>query len=108
MLRKLKISKRAIRFFFQRLTRGWDDGETFSLDYSLGKLITPRLKRFKVLNIGRPPEMTDAEWDAILDKMIDAFEFAGSETRWDASFKEYEKHSEGIKLFAEHYWKLWW
>jgi hypothetical protein len=100
--------KREFRFFFQRMTRGWDDGQTFSLDYSLGKLIAPRLKRFKELTIGVPGDMTEQEWAEKLDKMIDFFEFAGSEYRWSAGPEEYDKHQEGLELFVKHYWNLWW
>lgn len=101
-------SKRDIRFFWQRRTRGWDDGDTFSLDYSLGKLIAPRLRRFKEVTIARPHDVEEKEWEEMLNKMIAAFEFAGSEERWLAKPEEYEKHQEGIDLFAKYYWALWW
>ncbi len=100
--------KRDLRFLYQRVTRGWDDGDTFSLDYSLGKVIAPRLKRFRQLTIATPGELSAQEWSEKLDKMIAAFEFAGSEARWNAGPEEYEKHEEGLKLFAEYYWALWW
>ena len=102
------IKKRSIRFLHQRLTRGWDDSETFSLDYSLAKIILPRLKRFRQVTIGTPGEMSNQEWIDKLDKMIAAFEFAASEERWNASIEDYEKHNEGLDLFAQHYWQLWW
>jgi hypothetical protein len=116
MLRKIKkvfykikyLSKRDIRFFKQRLVRGWDDGDTFSLDYSLAKVILPRLKRFKEVTIGHPSDTDEKEWQDKLDKMIAAFEFAGSETRWSAPQSEYVKHAEGLRLFGEHYFSLWW
>lgn len=105
---KRAADKRSRRFFWQRLTRGWDDGDTFSLDYSLAKIIAPRLKRFKEVTIGVPLDMKEQEWNDKLDKMIAAFEFAGSEDRWSAKPEDFKKHGEGIKLFAEHYWQLWW
>ncbi len=110
-LRRLKSklpSKRDIRFWWQRRTRGWDDGDTFSLDHSLAKVILPRLKRFKEVTIAHPSDMSEKEWEEKLDKMIAAFEFAGSEERWMAKPEEYTKHQEGINLFAEYYWALWW
>ncbi len=100
--------RRAVRHLYQRLTRGWDDSQTYSLDYSLGQIIAPRLSRLKEINNGYPDSMTPEEWNAKLDKMIAAFEFAGSERRWEAGPEEFEKHNEGLKLFAEHYWQLWW
>ena len=110
-LRRLKAklpTKRDIRFWWQRRTRGWDDGDTFSLDHSLAKVILPRLKRFKEVTIAHPSDMSETEWEEKLDKMIAAFEFAAGEERWMAKPEEYEKHQEGIDLFAEYYWALWW
>jgi len=103
-----KSLKREVKFLYQRLTRGWDDGETFSLDYSLAKLIAPRLRKFSEIRRGYPSDMTDKEWQIILDKMIAAFEFAGSEASWDAPPSEFEKHQEGINLFAKFFHSLWW
>lgn len=103
-----RLIRRDIRFFYQRLTRGWDDSETWSLDASLPHVILPRLKRFKEITIGVPGDLSKEEWEQILDKMIAAFEFAGSEARWTAPASEFEKHQEGLDLFAKHYFGLWW
>jgi hypothetical protein len=99
---------RAVKHWWQRRQRGWDDSDTWSLDHSVAKLILPRLKRFREVTIGYPGQMSEQEWDAILLKMIAAFEFAASEERWSASHTEYQKHQEGINLFAEYFWHLWW
>lgn len=100
--------RRKLRFFIQRRIRGWDDSETWSLDSSLARIILPRLKRFRELTIAHPSNHSEDEWNEILDKIIAAFEFAASEGRWQASPEEYDKHHEGIKLFAQYYWALWW
>jgi hypothetical protein len=100
--------KRDVKFVWQRLTRGWDDSETWSIDYSLSKIILPRLKRFTEVRCGHPYDMTDEEWQRDLGKMIAAFEFAGSDKRWEAEPEEYKKHQEGIDLFAKNFFSLWW
>lgn len=106
---KLKgLKKRDILFLQQRITRGWDDSETWSLDHSLPKVILPRLRRFKELTIGTPGDITKEEWHSALDKMIAFFEFAGSKERWNASHDEFKKHDEGKELFCKHYYALWW
>lgn len=109
-IRYSSTKKRDIRFLYQRLTRGWDDGDTFSLDYSVAKLIAPRLRRFKEITIGDEvltPERK--EWADELDKMIAAFEWYGSETRWsDNEHQMMQKHQEGLDLFAKYYGGLWW
>lgn len=104
------LLKRKIKFIYQKLTRGWSDDETWSLDYSLAKLIAPRLKRFKQIICGHPHNMEEKEWHQDLDKMIAAFEFLGSEDRWsfDLDQKKMLEVQEGIDLFAKHYVGLWW
>lgn len=106
---KYATNERSRRFFWQRLTRGWDDGDTFSLDQPLAKLIAPRLRRFNEIRAGHPASLTEEEWNAILTKMIDAFEWYASDDRWGANeFENIKKHKEGIDLFAEWYAGLWW
>jgi hypothetical protein len=102
--------KRSIKFFFQRLVRGWDDSDTWNLDCTLAKLITPRLKKFKDLKKDwNLTDLSDSEWNDHLDKMIAAFEFLGSEERWESTDKnKWKEVQEGLDLFHEHYFNLWW
>lgn len=101
-----KIS-RAIKFWWQRQTRGWDDSETFSLDYSIAKLVLPRLKRFKEFKVNNTKVSRKYRRD--LDKMIDAFEWYASDDRWKQNeFEMMKKHQEGLDLFAKYYGGLWW
>ena len=103
---------RKIKFFFQRLTRGWDDSDTWSLDYTIAQFVLPRLKRFKELNIGAPSDLTEETWDEILDKMIKAME--NTIKQWDEDLTEeetekmWEETEEGHKLFGEYFSGLWW
>lgn len=106
-----RLKKRSIRFLKQRLTRGWDDGDTFSLDYSLAKLIAPRLRRFKEITAGdyNTADPERQQWYDEMDKMIAAFEWYGSEKRWtDNEFEKRKEHQEGLDLFAKYYGGLWW
>jgi len=107
---KRKIpSRRDVRYLWQRLTRGWDDSETWSLDYSLAKLILPRLKRFQEIRGGHPAEMTDQEWNDILKEMIGGFEFLASDDRWACPENDirYQKAQAAIELFSKYYLHLW-
>jgi hypothetical protein len=106
---KYATEERQRRFFWQRLTRGWDDSDTWSLDRPLAKLIAPRLRRFSELRGGHPHGMTEEEWHATIMKMVEAFEWYASDDRYGPNeFKNIEKHQEGIELFAKHYAGLWW
>lgn len=100
---------RSVRFWWQRRTRGFDDSETWSLDWTLSKHILPRLIRFKELSISRPPDFSDETWNLMLDKMISAFAFLGSDARWDSYDEEdWREAQEGVELFAKHFTSLWW
>ena len=37
---------RNLKYFWQRRTRGWDDSDLYSLDYTIAKFVLPRLKVF--------------------------------------------------------------
>lgn len=97
-----------IKRFIQRRTRGWDDSETWSLDASLAKLILPRLRRFQEVTAGHPSDVTEAEWNETLNKMIDAFAFIGTDEYYDRSDEQDALVQAGLKLFAENYTRLWW
>ena len=108
----IRQKAKPVKLFYQRLLNGFDDSETYSLDFSLAQLILPRLKRFKELAADRGFKPGDYEniedWHRDLDKMIAAFEFAGSDERWAAGNEEFAKAQEGLDLFAKNYFLLWW
>lgn len=110
LMQKFSILKRSIKFWFQRLFRGWDDRETWNLSTSLSVLILPRLKRFKEITIGYPSEFSSMqEWHQNLDFMIEAFEFYASEDHFLCEdVNKIKKAQEGIELFASYYSYLWW
>ena len=62
ILENAKNLSRIIKFFFQRLTRGWDDRETWDFQESFLKWALPRLKRVKDISIAFPPEFTEVQW----------------------------------------------
>jgi hypothetical protein len=102
---------RAIRFFFQRRIRGWDDSETWNLDYTIANFIVTRLKRYKELNNGIPPDLNEQQWDDILDKMIASFELRCYDYREDFENASEEREAiitEGLNLFSKHFEDLWW
>lgn len=44
---KLKLIKRAIKYWFQRRTRGWSDDDCWNLDYEFIKWVNSRFKVYK-------------------------------------------------------------
>jgi len=105
------LLKRDIRFLFQRLIRGWDDSETWSMDQSLSKVILPRLEKFQELRGGCPANLTDEEWDDKLQEMIWGFNWFASGRQYDLGpdhdINSTRAHA-ALALFAEYYGHLWW
>jgi hypothetical protein len=100
---------RSIRYWWQRLTRGWDDSETWSLDHTFAHFALPRLRRFKEITIGCPAELTEEEWKDIIQEMIDAFDFfANRQFTIEPTEEEWARANEGMRLFAKWYNYLWW
>ena len=60
-----------IKWFYQRLTLGFDDRETYSIDYQFYKWLLPRLVRFVQLNDTYPNDYKSfEEWREELDMKI--------------------------------------
>lgn len=106
--------KRRIKFLFQRLLRGFDDSETWSLDYTFYNWLLPRLKRFEELNICYPDNekySTFESWDNTLKEKITELEYIidYSYREWDfperkyldeeylKSFEDWESYDDGHK-----------
>jgi hypothetical protein len=96
------FDRRSWLFLRQRLTRGWDDSATWNLDQELSKLILPRLRRFREISGGRPPELTQEQWGYALLDMENAFKILAHEP-WDTSKAEDACIDRGLKLFCEYY-----
>lgn len=100
--------KRESEYSKQRLERGFDDSETWSLDGTISSFILPRLKRFKEVKAGFPAKFkNEDEWDLILDKMIDAFQLMKDEFSYSGD-EENNRIEEGLDFFREYFHTLWW
>ena len=100
---------RAIKHWWQRRVRGWDDSDTWDLESTLARWLVPRLKRFKEVTNGFPGGLTEEKWDEYLDKMILAFTLIGEEWQdWDTDEEKVKQVNEGLDLFREYFFDLWW
>ena len=98
--------KRAIKHWWQRRTRGWDDSETWSFDVTLSLYIADHLERFREVTLGYPAHLTEEEWDATLADMVRVFRRYG-----DDFYTEPEECGEIKRAFqwlADNYQHLWW
>ena len=104
-----KNDKREKKLSKQRMVRGFDDSETWSLFNTISNFTLPRLKEFKELKCGYPacfdkPE----EWDIILDQIIKALELIKKDDTDILGDKEWKQVDQGLKLFAKWFRSLWW
>lgn len=96
----------------QRLTRGFDDTELWSLDCTIAEFIAPRLKVFleQAKQIGdHPGNITSQEWQCILEQMIEGFEIYPDHFNWSAedSDANWKKVDKALSLFHKWFFKLW-
>lgn len=93
----------------QRLIRGFDDSETWSLTDTICNFIIPRLIRFKEINASTPAQLTEEEWNDILNKMIIAFQLT-TRDNGSRNWTNYESKqiNEGLDLFRKWFMHLWW
>ena len=92
----------------QRLERGFDDSETWSLDGTISKFIYPRLKVFleDTKSLSCHPDGIDFdEWVSILEKMIKGFELLTLDrVKTDDENKIIE---DTLDLFRKYFHSLW-
>lgn len=92
--------------------------ETWALDCTIAKFVLPRLKKFKDVSLTYPgidEADTPEKWDAILDKMILAFEYVVEDDWWwfenpryDATLDlgtPYVTTENGERVFSEEKWE---
>lgn len=97
------ILRRRIRWIWQKITRGFTDCDLWDLDHTIAKFVLPRLKAFKKQLHGYPSGLDEKQWDAIIGKMIVAFEHIIKEDDWTHA-KEVD---EGLELFGLYFQNLW-
>ncbi len=81
--------------------------EVWSLDWTIANFVLPRLRYFRKYPGGHPHGLTEAKWDAILGKMVAAFELAAEGTWLVCDQRGAETVKEGMALFGEYFMHLW-
>ena len=72
-----------VKRFFQRLIRGFDDSETWSLDHTFYRWLYPRLKRFAKVNQTYPVGTTFEDWQKELEKRIEQLKHLSKSSEMD-------------------------
>ena len=102
-----KDNERDIEFAKQRMVRGFDDSETWSLYTTMANFIIPRLKRYIELTENR---IIQTEEDRIqLNKLLTAMELIVRNDGIELFTKDEEKQvKEGVELLSKIFFNLWW
>lgn len=103
------LLRRRIKFAYQKLTRGFSDGDCWGLYYTMSVWLLPRLKHFRNHHAGYPCNLTSEEWDRIIDKMIYSFQWIVDDNEGDAPMDDIAiaRRDEGFDLFGEYWQHLW-
>ena len=108
-------SELAKKYKEQRMTRGFDDSETWNLDITIAKFLVPRLKVFKECNKDcYPCHLTEKKWNKIIDEMIEGFELCITkdvgeyEHIFNTRNEKYSKINKALKHFSKYFNYLWW
>lgn len=97
----------------QRLSRGFDDTETWHLDKTLALFLIPRLKRFIEVNNGFPSGETEESYIEKLNFIVNSFEEYYCENLSDDVSLEFEKVKlenarNAVQLLSKLWFDLWW
>lgn len=119
-----KVDLRHLKWWWQRRTRGWDDRDLWSLDYTLAKWILPRLIEFQKVSIGIPImndidfnldgtvkdyKVSEQKWYTAQGKMIKAFQHMVKDGEGKIlSPEDYREIDEGLDAFRRYLTNLWW
>lgn len=98
--------RREAKFKKQRQKRGFDDSETWSLDYTIACFLIPRLKRFIELYSENIKDRDDSIKK--FKKFLKALYLIKKNSNDVLSKKELKIMEEGLALFPEICNKLWW
>lgn len=86
---KDKYIEKLAKYKGQRIERGFDDTELWSLDRTIAKYVLPRLIEFKKVTNGYPPDFENfEEWIDIIDKMIYSFDHIVNREKYDEELEK--------------------
>ena len=102
------LDKRYPKWIHQRITRGFDDRETWSLDCTIARFVAPRLDVLRDTSVGYPPDLESQEaWTAVIDKMSQAMYLVADQFRREIDGNTQEYIDEGLELFSFFFQALW-
>jgi hypothetical protein len=121
LLALYKRARRHVRWFLQRLIRGYDDRSLWSLDFALFEWFLPKVRAFRKMSrmgtpyhptrldeYGDPGAMTEGEWNSILSEIEYSLEYFVTRERWPCKGDaEYRRVMRGYGLLFKWLPALW-
>lgn len=121
MFRKLKDLKFDLKMRCQRFKKGYADVDTWNLDGFIEETFRKMLIQFREESMGYPMNLTEQEWNKILDRMIFLLgemneENCSKKITYNSTAEELQEYYEYMTkckdefydLMKEHHYKLWW
>ena len=103
-----------IKWFFQRLFRGYSDNETWNIDITVCQYMLPRLKALLDRRsdprtcISHPGELkSPMEWDKILNKILFSVEMTANDNKDEPTRQQTYLILEGFELMGKYFTHLW-
>lgn len=103
--------RRFLRFWrhrWQWVTCGFSDGDIWDMSGTAAHWLLPRLRRFRAVNKGHPPNMTPESWDHALADMIYALEICERERDGVVEDADWELVQKGLLELGHHWRDMWW
>lgn len=99
--------KRAIKYWWQRRTRGWDDSDVWCLRTTFAAYAAPRLERMAQVTDTHPPFYTFEQWVERLNTMAVAFGIIADDDFADDA-ESIALVERGLDYFRKDFFDLWW
>lgn len=94
----------------QVLTRGYSDRNMWNYYHDMAELNVKILTKFKKEHVGYPSQLTEKQWDKVLDTIIDGFAcIVELDDSYDNKVhkKMVAKFNKGMELYTKWYFNLW-
>jgi len=80
---KLLTPNKEVNYFLQRADKGWAKRDTWNFDNYLSKVIKDGLRYLKKTMHGYPSNLTEKQWNKVLDNIIWTFDIANKISEGD-------------------------
>lgn len=120
---KIKEAYWEVRYGFERMFKGYDSVDTFETFAKFIERYTKILTEYRKTHVGYAWNMTEEEWDGVIDEMLYHLHYMDEETvvkelekdvpdDWNVSAKIVSEildknKNEFFKLFSEYFYNLW-